>query len=327
MKEIVVVDIGGTNARFAIAKLSDAGAELSAIHRFATADYNSLAAAWASFAGERGGELPKAAAIAVAGGLGGEIVKLANSPWVVRPQTLSKELGTEQLTLVNDFGAMAHAVDALPNEYFEWLAGPEGGRPVEGVITVIGPGTGLGVAMVLRRSGEYHVVETEGGHVDFAPLDATEEQILQRLRARHLRVSVERIVSGPGLTNIYETLAAIEGVPAHMRDDARLWSDALDGSDRLASTALDRLCMSFGSVAGDIALAQGAGAVVLTGQLSQRMIGRLRGGSFTDRFLSKGRYRSRMEAMPVLLCRHEEPGLYGAAAAFRKEHGSSPATA
>lgn len=315
-----MVDVGGTNARFAIASLNGEGAQLSGIRRYGTAEHSSLGAAWQSFAADRGGELPKAASIAVAGGLGGETVKLANSPWVVRPRTLPEELGVEQLTLVNDFGAMAHAVDALGDDQLEWLAGPPRGRPADGTITVIGPGTGLGIAMILRRGGQHHIVETEGGHVDFAPLDALEEQILQRLRSRHLRVSVERIVSGPGLANIYEALAAIEGAPVRMRDDAALWAAAIAGSDALASTALDRLCMSFGSVAGDIALVQGSSAVVITGQLSQRMVERLRGGDFAERFRSKGRYRSRMEAIPILLCRHQEPGLYGAAAAFRKEH-------
>jgi glucokinase len=320
LKEIVVVDVGGTNARFAIARLNGAVAELSDIRRYGTADHSSLGAAWQSFARDLGGILPKAASIAVAGALGGETVKLTNSPWIVRPRTLPQELGVDELTLVNDFGAMAHAVNALGDDQFEWMAGPHPGRPAEGVITVIGPGTGLGVAMVLRRGSSQHVIETEGGHMDFAPLDALEEKILQRLRNRHLRVSVERIVSGPGLANIYEALAAIEATPAQMRTDADLWAAAIEGSDQLAATALDRFCMSFGSVAGDLALAQGAAAVVITGQLSQRIADRLRSGDFTERFVSKGRYRSRMESLPVLLCRHEEPGLYGAAAAFQKEH-------
>jgi glucokinase len=318
--EIVVVDIGGTNARFAIAEFNGSVARLSAVRRFGTAEFSNLGAAWQSFARELGGDIPKAASIAVAGGLGGDTVKLANSPWIIRPRGLHEELGIEQLTLVNDFGAMAHAIDNLADEDLEVIAGPSGGRPHDGVISVVGPGTGLGVAMVLRRDGQHHVIETEGGHIDFAPLDAIEEKILDRLRGRHLRVSVERIVSGPGLANIYEALAAIEGAPAQMRDDATLWADAIDGSDQLASNALDRLCMSFGSVAGDIALAQGASAVVITGQLSRRIADRLRSGSFIDRFCSKGRYRSRMEAMPILLCRHPEPGLLGAAAAFQKEH-------
>lgn len=320
MTEIVVVDVGGTNARFAIAKLRGGKTEFSAIRRYGTADHSSLSAAWQSFARDLGGSLPRAASIAVAGGLGGETVKLANSPWLVRPSSLPEELGLEQLTLVNDFGAMAHAVEALPASDLELISGPPIGLPDEGVITIIGPGTGLGVAMVLRRGGQCHVIETEGGHIDFAPLDSIEERILDRLRARHFRVSAERIVSGPGLANIYEALAAIEGVPSRIRDDATLWSDAIDGSDPLASTALDRFCMSFGSVAGDAALTQGASAVVITGQLSQRIAARLRNGGFSHRFQSKGRYRSRMEAMPIMLCRHPEPGLFGAAAAFKKEH-------
>lgn len=320
MREIAVVDIGGTNARFALARLSETGIELSDIRRYGTGDYSSLAAAWHGFARDHGNVLPRAASIAVAGAVGGETVKLANSPWVVRPRALHQELGLDQLTLVNDFGAIAHAVDAFSEEDLEWLSGPRVGRPTEGVITVIGPGTGLGVAMVLRRSSGHHVIETEGGHMDFAPLDAIEEQILARLRSRHLRVSVERIVSGPGLANVYEAIAAIEGTPAKMRDDPSLWAAAIGGSDELAATALDRFCMSFGSVAGDIALAQGASAVVLAGQLSKRIAEKLRGGNFIERFRSKGRYRSLMESIPILLCRHDEPGLYGAAAAFRKEH-------
>jgi glucokinase len=256
----------------------------------------------------------------VAGALGGETVKLTNSPWIVRPATLPEELGLDQLTLVNDFGAMAHAADALADDQFERIAGPARSRPSEGIITVIGPGTGLGVAMVLRRAGEHHVIETEGGHMDFAPLDAIEEQILQRLRNRFPRVSIERVVSGPGLANVYEALAAMDGAAAQIRDDAALWAAAVGSSDPLASAALDRFCMSFGSVAGDVALVQGASTVVITGQLSQRIVDRLREGAFVERFLSKGRYRGRMEAIPILLCRHSEPGLYGAAAAFGKKY-------
>ena len=320
MTDIVVADIGGTNARFAIANLAATRIELGEIRRYGTADHASLGSAWRRFAIDVGGELPKSAAIAVAGALGADTVKLANSPWVIQPWGLRRELGVDRMTLVNDFGAMAHAVATLEDDKFDWIAGPRSGRPSDGLITVIGLGTGLGIAMVLRRGGQNHIIETEGGHVDYAPLDALETKMSERLRSRHLRVSAERIVSGPGLANIYEALAAIEGAPARIRDDPGLWADAIAGSDRLASTALDRLCMSFGSVAGDIALAQGARAVVITGSLSQRIAERLRSGGFIERFVSKGRYRGRMETMPVLLCRDEEPGLYGAAAAFRHDH-------
>ncbi len=319
--DVVVVDVGGTNVRFAVADLADGRIELGDVLRYATGAHSSLAAAWRHFADEHGRPLPSAASVAIAGGLGGETVKLANSPWVVRPATLAAELGVGQLTLVNDFGAMAHAVDSLNADQLELIGGPAAPWPVrDGAVSVIGPGTGLGVAMLLRHGGVGHVIETEGGHIDFAPLDQLEEKILARLRARHLRVSVERIVSGPGLANVHEALAEIEGVPAMIRSDAALWAEALSGDDALAAAALDRWCLSFGSFVGDAALIQGASAVVLTGQLSQRIADRLCAGPFLERFRNKGRYRVRMEAIPIYLCRHPEPGLYGAAAAFKKEH-------
>jgi glucokinase len=320
MSEIVVADIGGTNARFAIARLGAREVELGPVHRYGTADHGSLDAAWRHFERDIDRDLPRSASIAIAAPLGrDDVIKLTNSPWKIQPASLAVELGLEWLHLVNDFGAMAHAVATLPDEQFEWIGGPERERPGNGVITVIGPGTGLGVAMALRRNGRHEVVETEGGHIEFAPLDEVEQRIVDRLRGRYGRVSAERIVSGPGLANIYGALAKSDGGAARIGDDAILWASALDGSDPLAATALDRLCMSFGSVAGDIALAQGASAVVITGNLAQRMADRLRGGAFLERFRSKGRYRGLMAEMPILLCVHPEPGLHGAAVAFRTE--------
>jgi glucokinase len=319
MTEIVVADIGGTNARFAIAKIGAREVELGPVHRYGTADHGSLDAAWRHFERDSDRELPRSASIAIAAPLGRETIKFTNSPWIIRPNSLAAELGLSLLRLVNDFGAMAHAVATLPDEHFEWIGGPRRGRPGNGVITVIGPGTGLGVAMALRRSGRHEVVETEGGHLEFAPLDEVEQRIVDRLRGRYGRVSAERILSGPGLANIYDGLAGGDGGASRIGDDAILWASALDGSDPLAASALDRLCMSFGSVAGDIALAQGASAVVITGNLAQRMADRLRGGGFLERFRSKGRYCGLMAEMPILLCVHPEPGLHGAAVAFRTE--------
>lgn len=318
---IVTADIGGTNARFALAEV-EAGAApiLSESRRYSAADFSSLAAVWERFARDVGSDLPKAAALAVAAPLGGDAIKFTNSPWSLRVAGLAEGLGVERLTLVNDFGAMAHAVDRMDGAHLQPVAGPGRALPEQGTVTVIGPGTGLGVAQLHRSGGESHIVETEGGHIDFAPLDPLEAQILDRLRARYLRVSVERIVSGPGLVNIYEALAAIEGGEARMGDDSAIWARALAGEDRLASAALDRLCMSFGAVAGDLALAHGSNTVVITGGLANRMADRLRRGDFAERFASKGRYRGRMEDIAVLLCTHPEPGLFGAAVAFARQH-------
>ena len=189
------------------------------------------------------------------------------------------------------------------------------------MISIVGPGTGLGVAQLLRRGGHYHVIETEGGHIDFAPLDPLEDRILTHLRKHYRRVSVERVASGQGLSNLYEALAAIEDRPVRFRDEKALWKAAIDGEDSLASAAFDRFCLSLGTVTGDIALAQGASAVVIAGGLGQRLAGLLPKSGFRDRFIAKGRFERRMDDMPVKIITHPQPGLFGAAAAFAAEHG------
>jgi glucokinase len=219
---------------------------------------------------------------------------------------------------------VAHAVAQLGEAHFSHLCGPERPLPGTGSISVLGPGTGLGVAQLLRRGGHDHIVETEGGHVDFAPLDALEDRILGLLRHRFGRVSVERIVSGPGLANLYSALARIEGRAVDLPEQRALWKAALAGEDELAAVALDRLCLSLGSVAGDIALAQGAEGVVIAGGLGLRLVGHLPRSGFRDRFVAKGRYQRHMASIPVKIITHEQPGLFGAAAAFAAEHGERP---
>jgi glucokinase len=319
--EIVAVDLGGTHARFAIAEVE--GGRVVRLGRectLKTADHASLQTAWEAFGAAIGRPLPAAAGIAVAGPVQGESLKLTNNPWVIRTASIPAELGAERFTLVNDFGAVAHAVAQLGEEHFGHLCGPERPLPAEGVVSIVGPGTGLGVAQLIRRNGHYHVVETEGGHIDFAPLDSLEDRILAQLRSRYRRVSVERIASGMGLANLYEALAAIEGASLRFRDDRALWAAAMAGEDSLAAAAFDRFCLSLGAVAGDIALAQGAQAVAIGGGLGRRLAGHLPRSGFRDRFIAKGRFERRMAEMPVKIITYEQPGLFGAAAAFAAEH-------
>ncbi|HEX8225283.1 MAG TPA: glucokinase [Allosphingosinicella sp.] len=322
MSEIVAIDIGGTHARFALAEVSEGRvAGIGEVCTLKTAEHASLQTAWEAFGAAAGRPLPPAAAIAIAGPIQGEVLKLTNNPWVIRPALIPGKLGAERYTLVNDFGAVAHAVAQLGDEHFSHLCGPDRPLPAEGVISIVGPGTGLGVAQLLRRGGRYHVIETEGGHIDFAPLDALEDRILAQLRQRHRRVSVERVASGMGLTNLYEALAAIEGRELRFRDEKALWQAAMAGEDSLAAAAFDRFCLSLGAVAGDIALAQGAQAVAIGGGLGLRLAGHLPRSGFRDRFIAKGRFERRMDEMPVRIITHEQPGLFGAAAAFAAEHG------
>ena len=321
MTEIVAVDIGGTHARFALAEVEDGRvARLDPEVTLKTAEHASLQTAWEEFGRRIGRPLPPAAGIAIAGPIQGEVLKLTNNPWVIRPALVPSKLGAERFTLVNDFGAVAHAVAQLDAACFTHLCGPALPLPADGVISIVGPGTGLGVAQLLRRDGRYQVVETEGGHIDYAPLDSLEDQILTHLRKHYRRVSAARVAAGPGLANLYEALAAIENQPIRSRDEKELWQAAMAGEDSLAAAAFDRFCLSLGAIAGDIALVQGAGAVVIAGGLGQRLVGHLPRSGFRDRFIAKGRFERRMDEMPVKLITHPQPGLFGAAAAFATEH-------
>lgn len=319
--QLVSVDIGGTHARFAIAEV-EAGRVVSLGEpvTLKTAEHGSLQLAWEGFAATQGGTLPRAAAIAVAAPVGGEIIKLSNNPWIIRPTLIEERLKVDSWTLVNDFGAVGHAVAQVPDSDFVHLCGPDGPLPGKGMITVCGPGTGLGVAGVLRHANGYHIVSTEGGHMDFAPLDRIEDALLQHLRKTFTRVSVERIVAGPGIVAIYETLAAIEGRAVARIDDKAIWTLALEGRDSLASAALDRFCLSLGAVAGDLALTHGPTGVVIAGGLGLRLKDHLLASGFGDRFVAKGRFRNLMASIPVKLITHPQPGLYGAAAAYAQEH-------
>ena len=321
MRQIVTADVGGTHARFALATIGGGRVErLDDPLTLNTADFASFERAWGEFARVTGAKLPPALALAFAGPVGGDLLKLTNNPWNIRPDAVKSGLALDRMLVLNDFGAVAHAIAALDGSAFDHVCGNEIPLPEAGVVSIVGPGTGLGVAALLKRAGSYDVIETEGGHIDFAPLDPIEDQILARLRKNFRRVSVERLVAGNGLANIHAALAAIEQRSVKARGDKELWALALEGGDSLAAAALDRFCLILGAVAGDLALAQGAGAVVIAGGLGKRLKDHLPRSGFASRFVAKGRFERRMEAMPVKLVTHPQPGLFGAAAAFARAY-------
>lgn len=321
VRELVTADLGGTHARFAIAEAN--GVQIARSHSFIKlkcADYPSLQMAWQAYGEILDRTLPDEAAIAVAGPVGGEVIQFTNSGWMLRPALVPEKLGAERFTIVNDFAAVAHASAQLSPEHFAHVCGPD--KPLEAgdIVSVIGPGTGLGVAQLFIEEAGSRVVATEGAHTDFAPLDAFEDQLLASLRKRHIRVSTERVVCGSGLREIQTLLARQQEALMSALDDKELWRLALSGEDPLAAAALDRFCMCLGSAAGDIALVQGANKVVIAGGLGARIGDRLETSGFCQRFAHKGRYQAMMEAMSVYRLTYEEPGLYGAACAFLKEH-------
>ena len=321
--DIVSVDIGGTHARFVIATIADNGAiELGEPETIHTEDHASFQTAWEDFRDRMGGTLPPRVAMAIAGPVGGKVIRFTNNPWIIRPSLVKEKLGVECYRIVNDFEAVAHAVANVGEDQFIHLTGPDKPLAPTGRLSVLGPGTGLGVAHLYREAdGTYRVSATEGGHIDFAPLDQIDDAILARLRRRHTRVSVERVVAGPAISDIYQTLAAMEGRPVTDEDDIAIWTRGQDGSDSLAAAAVDRFCMSLGSVAGDIALAQGGfGGVVIAGGLGYRIRDTLLKSGFAERFKAKGRFQELMASIPVKLITHPQPGLFGAAAAFARDN-------
>ena len=312
---IAVADIGGTHARFALARVGrDGRPELGDPVVLRTADFPDLASAYGAFAARLTGARPRRGSFALACPIHGETLKFTNSPWTLRPRTLAADLGLDEVRLLNDFGAVAHASAKADLSSFAHICGPDRPPPRSGVISILGPGTGLGVAQLIRDEGAYRVVETEGGHIDFAPHDAFEDGLLARLRKKFGRVSIERVLSGPGLAEI---LAALPGAPDQRPEDPALWASAIAGTDDLARAALQRFCLCFGAVAGDLALVHGAQAVILAGGLTPRIASLLNPYGFGDRFRDKGRYRAMMADIPVWMIVHPQAGLFGAAAAFQ----------
>jgi len=312
--ELVAADIGGTHARFALAQIEKGRVlQLGEALTLQTAEHAGLVEAWRVFADHLGRPLPSAAALAFAYPVENDLPQLTNMSWTIDPRTLPEALGLVQHMVINDFCAIGHATAALGPAHFLHIAGPNIPLPESGVISIVGPGTGLGVGLVIRIDGQIQVISSEGGNMDFSPHDDLDDRLMAALRRRYGHVSVERLVSGPALMNIYSVIADAE---APYDDDRDLWRAAFEGADSIAAAALERFCLCLGAFAGNIALAHGANALVLAGGLGLRLHKHLPASGFAERLVAKGEYRSILEQLPVKLIAHPEPGLYGAAAAF-----------
>lgn len=317
----LIGDIGGTNARFA---LTDPGAETPRVleaRSLPTADFASLQHAAEHYLAGVDAQ-PARAAIAVASPVNADEIRLTNRAWSFSRSELQAALKLDELRLLNDFGAVAHAVPAIGPDARVTLHGAFD-APLHGPVTVLGPGTGLGVAL-LTGSIEHgwHVVETEGGHVSFAPLGDEELGIARWVSARYGRCSTERLLSGPGLSHIDAALRGADSAPADgrkpdLRDPRIIVDGALDGHDRDSRRALARFCAVLGSVAGDAALIHGARTVMIAGGIVPRFVPFLRTSAFREKFLAKGRFASYLESVAIHVITHEHPGLLGAAMALR----------
>ena len=319
----LVADIGGSNARFAVADPVDDG--LYDSRTYAVGDYPALTDALSEFVKEMTmlgwASRPNAACLALACPVERDVVAFTNSDWVADRQALSTQLQGCPVTLINDFAAVGYAVTAL--DASDWVQlGGDSGRPNR-PIAVLGPGTGLGVCSVIQNSSGTFVIEGEGGHADIAPVTDREVSVLRHMRARFGRVSIERALSGDGLLNIYDALAE-DSLPAgssdaasrgnlRYEDPARLTEAALGGTDPLAVTTVETFCEILGAAAGNLALTLGAkGGVYIAGGIPPKILPLLSASRIRDRFEDKGRFREYLGEIPLRVVIKEDLGLAGA---------------
>ncbi|HET7125566.1 MAG TPA: glucokinase [Lysobacter sp.] len=326
---VLLADIGGTNARFALADVTAPSPLIEgSVREYAVADFASLPDAARTCLDATGAQV-RGMVAAVAGRVDGDEARITNFPWVISIKRTCEALGLERMRLVNDFTAQSMAVLALqPDDVsaigpMQW-SGRRGKAGNARTFAVLGPGTGLGVGGLLIRDGRPYPLATEGGHVDFAPGTPEEIAILQQLAQEFGRVSIERLVSGMGLVNLHRALSRMAGVdPGPM--EPRDVSERAAAGDPLCMRAVDVFCAVFGAVAGDLVLTLGAwDGVFLSGGLVPKLLPTLQHSGFRQRFEHKGRFSPAMARVPTLAVTHPQPGLLGCAVIAVAEAAGTP---
>lgn len=323
---ILAGDIGGTKTHLAIFDVAAGALRQRRASTFRSGDFQSLDAVIAAFAGPDLGEV-QAACFGIAGPVDANRTRTTNLAWEeVDGALVAARTGIPDVTLINDLAATAEGIDALgPDDLLVLRAGrPDPAAPR----AVIAAGTGLGMAIALPGG---HVIASEGGHVDFAPRDEAEIELLRALRRVHGRVSLERVVSGPGLTAIYEHLRdrgvapgnpAIDGRSPDQDASALVSAAARDAGCALSAAAVNMLMSAYGAAAGNLALTCLArGGVYIGGGVAPRNLDALRSGPFIESFLAKGRYRALMSELPLTVILNQHTALLGSAVHARRRLG------
>ena len=311
---VLIGDIGGTNARFAI--LVDANAEPKEFPGVRTADFASLEEAIQTAVFDRTSVRPRSALLAVAGPVDGDEIALTNHGWVVRPKALIEAFGLDEVVVLNDFEAQALGVVALGPEHMEKIGG--GAPEEEASRVVLGPGTGLGVAGLVHARHIWIPVPGEGGHVDIGPRSPRDFAVFPHIETIEGRISGEQMLCGRGLVNIYRAVAAADGAAPRFSTPAEITGAALAGEDGVAGEALGMFVTCLGRLAGDMALVfMSRGGVFLTGGIVQKIVPALKDGRFRAAFEDKAPHSELMRAMPVYVVTHPLAALAGLAAYAR----------
>ena len=312
----LVGDVGGTNARFAWIDVAGAAPVDVAVLR--VADHASLHDALSGYLAAHPRPGPQWAALGIATTVAGDHVRMTNHPWQFSIAALQRTLGFERLLVVNDFAALALALPVLPPDALRPVGG---GRAAAGApIGLLGAGTGLGVPGLVTLPCGPGVVPLggEGGHVTLAAADDFEARVVARLRERYGHASAERALSGPGLENLHEALARLDGVPAALLPAAEITARALAGGDALCVRTVELFFALLGGVAGNLALTLGArGGVYIGGGIVPKLGDWIERSAFRERFEAKGRFAGYLAQVPTWVVTAEVwPALVGAGRAL-----------
>ena len=313
-RRCLVGDIGGSNARFAIARREAGGVVLDHVVAM-RADHADLVAAIEHYLLTTGEKRPPAAAIAIAGPVVGDHAEITNNTaWSFAVEATRRRLSLDRLTALNDFTAIALSLPHLRAGDQRQIGG--GAATAGAPIGVIGPGTGLGASGVVRTATRWAAIEGEGGHATFAPMSERESRIADLLRGRFGHVSWERVLSGPGLVNLYTAIAQLEGHAAETLAPEAIDERGRSGACAMCREALELFCAILGTAAGSLALTLGArGGVFIGGGIVPRLGAFFDSSAFRGRFESKGRLSDYVRAIPTFVITAAYPGLIGAAMA------------
>lgn len=306
---VLVGDIGGTNARFAL--VDSPSGQARNFPSVQTADFANIDDAIRASVLDTGAR-PATLILAIAGPVAGDEIALTNCPWVVRPNTIIRGLGFHEVLVLNDFEAQALAVVALGKEHLHQIGGEE---PVEDAARVVlGPGTGLGVAGLVQYRGIWIPVPGEGGHMDIGPRTPRDFEVFPHIEKIEGRISGEQMLCGRGLVNCYRSVAVADGVAPVFTQPSQVTAAGLGAEDKQAVEALDLFVTCLGRTAGDLALVfMAKGGVYLTGGIAQKIVPTLAKGKFRDAFEDKAPHSKWIARVPVFVMTHPLAAVEGLA--------------